>query len=822
MGKTFSPQQISPPEGVVAELRCLTEVSVVAHRGCKAGNVIFDEYDPSDERRREALFALGNGVLAVRFCSPDAVAGEHHYPGTYRAGCYNRLRDVILGEAVENESLVNLPNWLPLSFRVNDDPDWLSLDAVEILDYRQTLGMRHGIAARCARFRDRHGRVTLSREERLVSMADPNLAGFRLELRPENWSGAVAIRSAIDGGVENRNVARHRAYGHRHLDTSYLESVPPDPIVLGATTRQSGIKIATAVRTRVSAESRDPRHVELGDAMIADYIRSDIPPHGAVVVAKIAGIATSRDPGIGDAREAALAALRRVESFDELRSAHVACWQPLWRRGGIEMGGGRRRRAVALHRLHILQTISPHSTCQGVGFPARGWQEAYRGQIFWDDIFVFPFLNARFPELARSLLLYRYRRLDAARLAARRHGFAGAMFPWRSASSGREETPRFQINLLSGRWMRDDTRLQRHIGAAIAFNVWQYHIATGDMTFLAEYGAEIVLEIARFWASFARRDHRSGRYDIRGVIGPDEYDNAYPDREVPGLDNNACTNVMAVWTLRHAARLLILLPAARREEITHRLRLADSELERWRDISRRMRLVFHADGVLSQFEGFEHLKPFDGRGFAERHPSDRIDWVLEARGESIDAYQATKQADVLMLLYLLPGEELSGLIRGLGYDFTDEHVKRTAAFYLARITQESSLSRVVCAGAMARLDPATSWAYFQEAMKTELYRGQSTSSEEGLHLGAMAATIDVLQRHYLGLQFGERGIALDPHMPRDIGRVRMALQYHGGQYELDWSDGVLNLCSDAANSSDLRVIHSEHVDVLKPGRTLTV
>src|SRR5690606_34228393 len=134
-----------------------------------------------------------------------------------------------------------------------------------------------------------------------------------------------------------------------------------------------------------------------------------------------------------------------------------------------------------------------------MGVPARGWHgEVYRGHIFWDELFVFPFLNFRFPDLARSLLMYRYRRLDQARHNARNAGYRGAMYPWRSARSGREVTPRHQKNLLSGHWMRDPTWLQRHIGSAVAFNVWHYYLATGDTAFLVDYGAEMMLEIARF------------------------------------------------------------------------------------------------------------------------------------------------------------------------------------------------------------------------------------------------------------------------------------------------------------------------------------
>jgi len=179
--------------------------------------------------------------------------------------------------------------------------------------------------------------------------------------------------------------------------------------------------------------------------------------------------------------------------------------------------------AVRLHLFHLLQTASSHSMELDAGIPARGWHgEGYRGHIFWDELFICPLLNLHLPILARAPLLYRYRRLDEARWAARQAGFRGAMYPWQSGSDGREETDVMYFNPRSGNWIKDDAHLQRHVGAAVAYNVWQYYQATGDTEFLYSFGAELMFEIARFWASIAQWNETRGRYDICGVMGPDE------------------------------------------------------------------------------------------------------------------------------------------------------------------------------------------------------------------------------------------------------------------------------------------------------------
>jgi trehalose/maltose hydrolase-like predicted phosphorylase len=233
--------------------------------------------------------------------------------------------------------------------------------------------------------------------------------------------------------------------------------------------------------------------------------------------------------------------------------------------------------------------------------------------VFWDELFVFPVLNLSLPELSRSLMEYRYHRLPAARRAAAMAGHAGAMFPWQSGSDGTEQSALVHLNPQSGRWLPDTSYLQRHVGIAVAYNAWQYYQSTGDRDFLARYGAEIILEIARFFASIASYDREQDRYVIRGVVGPDEFHTSYLESPVPGIDNNAYTNVMTVWLLLRAREVLGLLPEHRRVELTQTLGLTAAELERWEHICRRMYVPFHDVGIISQFEATRSWRRSAGR-----------------------------------------------------------------------------------------------------------------------------------------------------------------------------------------------------------------
>ena len=234
-------------------------------------------------------------------------------------------------------------------------------------------------------------------------------------------------------------------------------------------------------------------------------------------------------------------------------------------------------------------------------------------------------------------------------------------------------------------------------------------------------------------------------------MGPDEYHDGYPDSDEAGLRNNTYTNVMVVWVLQRALEALEELPPHYRQELVEELTIRDEELDRWRDMTRKMTVVFHADGVLSQFEGYEQLREFDWEGYREKYGNiQRLDRVLEAEGDSTNRYKVSKQADVLMLLFLLSRDELRGLLAGLGYEVTEEQLTRTVDYYLKRTSHGSTLSGVVSAWVLARYDPDEAWRFLQQALDSDVADVQGGTTAEGIHLGAMAGTVDLVLRRLTG------------------------------------------------------------------------
>ncbi|MQA79649.1 MAG: glycoside hydrolase family 65 protein [Streptosporangiales bacterium] len=734
-------------------------------------------YDPASERTREALCTLGNGYFATRGAAPESRAGSTHYPGTYIAGCYDRqVSSVAGGGSVENEDLVNVPNCLCLTFRI-DGGDWFDLDRWVVLDTRQVLQLRGGVLRRMVRVDDGSGRVTRVEQRRLVSMHDRHLAALESMIIPENWSGTLEVRSSLDGRIVNSGVERYLALQRGHLEVA--ETFSGDDIAaLRTRTLASRTEIVLAARTRVNGTRVNDATFHTDSGLVDHFLTMDATQGRALVVEKVAAVFTSRDPAVAEPLSAARDLARSASGFGILLNEHVEAWGRLWRRHRIEVDDTEVQRTLNLYTFHLLQTLSPHTTDLDVGVPARGLHgEAYRGHVFWDELFVLPLLSLRSPEISRALLIYRWRRLPQARIAAARCGKRGAMFPWQSGSDGREESQSFHLNPLSGRWLPDHSRLQRHVGLAIAYNVWQYYDATADDAFLIEYGAELLLDTARYFADLATYDETRERYEIHGVMGPDEYHDAYPGASEAGLRNNAYTNVMTAWLMRKALDVLSILPMWRRRELCEKLALSDAEIERFDHVSHRLVVPFH-DGVVSQFAGYEDLAELDWDRYRERYGDiRRLDRILEAEGDSPNAYKASKQADALMLFYLLSAEEFSEILGRLGYTYDADLIPRTVDYYLARTTHGSSLSAVVHAWVLSRTDRESSWHHFLEVLHGELATVGGTTAE-GIHLGAMAGALDLAQRCYGGLRLHENRVHLHPCLPRELGELSFGLRFH--------------------------------------------
>ncbi|KKK56536.1 hypothetical protein LCGC14_3063540, partial [marine sediment metagenome] len=352
-------------------------------------------------------------------------------------------------------------------------------------------------------------------------MDDMHTAALRYTIEPQNYSGKISLRSILDGDLINDGVARYRQLDQKHLDAMEQGGDKQSQYLL-VQTKQSDVEIALAARLRVfldqSEQQCDLLHVT-SEGKVESEIEFQVKESQSLSLEKLVGIFTSRETGPGLSLQTAREHIGSLESFDKVHFRSTGKWEEIWKEADIQVSGDRfAQKMIRMHIYHLMVTASPHNVKLDAGIPARGLHgEAYRGHIFWDELYILNFFSLHFPEIVKSILMYRYRRIGEARKYAKQYGFSGAMYPWQSGSDGREETQVVHLNPVSGEWGPDYSSLQRHVSLAIAFNIWYYYWISMDVDFLSREGGEMLFEICRFWVSKCEKDEKTRKYSIRKV-----------------------------------------------------------------------------------------------------------------------------------------------------------------------------------------------------------------------------------------------------------------------------------------------------------------
>jgi beta-phosphoglucomutase family hydrolase len=793
-------------------------------------HLAYEGMDPAHEGHREALTTVGNGYMAVRGAAPESVSDGVHYPGTYLAGIYNRLTSDVHGQPSEDEHMVNAPNWLPVDIAM-EPGRWWSAGGLRLGSEKRDLDMQRAVLSRSVVLAAGDGRKLEVTQRRVVSAGQAHLAALETTLTARGWDGQVMVRIGLDANVTNANIPVEALLSHRHLRPVSYGTTAAGIDWIEVETSSSHVRIAVAARISgpspqfSGAGPAAPPPTRLKRGLYREGML-DLQDGVPTVLCKAVAVVTSRDAAISSPVGGALDVLGRAPAgFDQIVAAHEIAWQRLLAAFALELDTDRQTQLILnLHIFHVLQTLTPHTAELDAGVPARGLHgEGYRGHIFWDELFVLPVLASRLPAVAKSLLDYRWRRLDAARDAARKAGLKGAMYPWQSGSDGREETPHWVFNPRLNDWAEDYSSLQRHSGLAIAYNTWQYFEATGDRAWVIQRGAEILVEVARLFASMAVHDGASDRFHLNGVMGPDEYHTGYPDRPGEGINDNAYTNVMAAWVCGRALHLVrSVLQGHEQQDLVSRLQVRREELDLWERLSHRMYVPFHGDGIISQFEGYGDLKELNWDHYRHLYGNiERLDLILEAEHQAPNQYMLAKQADALMLLYLFGEQQLTGFLGTLGYSVDPTALARTVDFYLARTAHGSTLSRMAHASVLAAMDPERAWSTFREALDADLDDTQGGTTRAGIHLGAMAGSIDTVQRSFAGLRMAQDELVFDPRLPTELHRVGFTVRYRDQVLDVALDHNRLTVAAAPGTALPVRVRRGPDTVWLHSGQSHT-
>jgi trehalose/maltose hydrolase-like predicted phosphorylase len=595
---------------------------------------------------------------------------------------------------------------------------------------------------------------------------------------PETDLVACPVWTRLDGELPHAVSFERQLDLHSGLLRQRLGQRPDLESILFSSLARPGTAVLRAKGLRGLLESDEPLEaaegtmVETGIVDGTMWARQGAGLGGLVVAAaeRLEGDRLDRlasyvaDPTSVPDPEEALQRLEEAEEigFDGLLSAHRRRWAERWETADIRIeGDDELQRLVRFALFHLMGSAAEGGEA-AVG--ARGLTgPAYRGHVFWDgDVFVLPFLAATNPPAARAMLEYRLRRLDAARAAATALGRAGARFPWESAGAGVDVTPSHAHDH-AGRIVAIRTgELEDHIVADIAWAAGCYVDWSGDTAFVTGPGRELFTETARYWASRIRVDRR-GRGHIYGVIGPDEYHEP--------VDDNAFTNVMARWNLRRAAEMGSgTVPA--------------DELKSWRKLAAALVDNYEPETQLyEQFAGFNRLEPLV---IADIVPHRPIAADLLLGHERIAGAQVLKQADVLMLHQLVPGEVAPGSL------------EPNLAYYEPRTAHGSSLSPAIHAGLLARagrLGPAVEALRLASRIDVDDLTGTTAG---GAHLATMGGVWQALVSGFAGVRPSALGLELDPHLPAAWNALELRLKFRGYPVRIRIEHDSIDIDADPA------------------------
>jgi beta-phosphoglucomutase family hydrolase len=764
-------------------------------------NITYHTYEPVKERTREALLTVGNGYFGTRGAMDETDANKINYPGTYIAGLYNRLSTPIAGRDIWNEDFVNAPNWQPVTFSINGG-EWFDINNTEILSIERNLDLKTGLLTRSLKVRDGNGKETFVESKRFASMADPHLLALQYSVKPLNYNGKIIIKTGINGAIINDGVDRYKSLNQQHLKTVEQGASGDRQYVVVATT-QSGIQIAEAA-DHYFFQNGISSGVELYHSISPSAVYStatfDLQKEEVVTVVKKVAIYTSKSDDVNNPLEAAKSELdKTTESFDTLLNKSTSAWKDIWDKIDMQVTGDRfSQKLLRLHLYHLMVSMSPHNSNIDASITARGLHgEAYRGHIFWDELFIMPLYDINLPEVAKSMLMYRYRRLAKAKEYAAEYGYSGSMFPWQSGSDGSEETQIIHLNPLNGQWDTDHSSLQRHVSLAVAFDIWQYYQVTEDADFMKSYGTEMFLQICRFWASKCHWNEGRKRYDLTKVMGPDEFHESYPDSHEGGLNNNAYTNLMVAWAFGKAVLLLKSYGEKGLAEF-EKLGFNKEELNLWKKISGELFLDIDQDGIIAQYEGYFDLKELDWDFYKKKYGNIyRMDRILKAEGLTPDEFKVAKQADMLMTFYNLEKSVVDGILDGLGYKLPADYLQRNLEYYFGRTSHGSTLSRIVHARlASIAGNSEMSWQLYADALASDYVDIQGGTTAEGIHAGVMAGTVLIALSTFAGISLDQDVLVVKPSLPDAWDSLSFGMSFKGTHFKMKITKSEIMITAD--------------------------
>ncbi|MEW8997861.1 MAG: glycosyl hydrolase family 65 protein [Thermoanaerobacter sp.] len=751
-----------------------------------------NEYNTEVNPRYETLFTLTNGYMGVRGTFEEGSEGERS--GNFIAGIFDK-------SDAQVREIVNAQNWLRIKLYVEGEE--LSLDKCQLIEFKRILDMKKGILFRSMLIKDSKDRITRIEGYRFISRSDLHRSAIKLFVTPVNYSGVVGIESIIDGTVLNSaDSPKHRV---KHLKVADNSSLNKSGVYLETATIDDDIRIATGSAVRLyhyedkekNNIAKFKRFLPLGEMSI-EYFEFDGTENKTVVIDKFIITYTSRDVKKGLLKSTVEKELFAFagEGIDKELQRHIEVYEELWSVADINIEGDEEAdKALRFNIFHLMSSVNENDPMVSIAAKALHG-EGYKGHVFWDtEIFMLPFFIYVHPKAAKTLLMYRYNMLDAARKNAALNGYKGAQYPWESADTGEEETPKWGFDYMGNPvriWTGD---LEHHITADIAFAVWEYFRATEDIEFMLNYGAEVIFETARFWVSRCEYVKELDRYEINNVIGPDEFHEH--------VDNNAYTNYLAKWNIKKGLELINMLKEKYPEHyhaISNKICLTNEEMEKWKEVEEKIYIPYDKDKkLIEQFEGYFDKKDYVIDKFDENNMPI---WPEGVDITKLGDTQLIKQADVVMLMLLL-GEEFDEETKRINYEY-----------YEKRTMHKSSLGPSMYAIMGLKVgDHKNAYQSFMRSANVDLVDNQG-NTKEGLHAASAGGTWQVVVFGFGGMEIDKEGaLNINSWLPEKWDKL---------SYKVFWKGNLIEVIVTKQEVTVKKLKGKGNIKVKVKGKELTI
>jgi len=748
-----------------------------------------ETFNPKFLGKCEAIFSLGNGYMGQR------AATEERYPKEVRnlfvAGTFNKF--------AENE-VTELPNaadvlWMDITL----NGETFNLKDGKILEYNRSLNLKSAELTRSVKWESPKGETFQLNFKRFISLANRHLILSQVEITPLSGDAEIAVVSGINAQMTNSGVQHFMEGDRRFYDKEYMQIVQ--------TTTESKIDFVFNTVHKffmANAEMSAPEaHIEMERRQILmNYHPITVKQNESYMIEKYSNVYTARDNdltfeaySLDELKAFSLEQLKEAAAtgYATLFEAHAKAWEEkVWNLVPISITSENDydQLAIRFAQYHMTVMTPAHDNRMNIG--AKGLSgEGYKGHTFWDtEIFLLPYFTYTMPDVARSLLEYRYNTLPGAHKKAEENGYSGAQFPWESAwLEDGEVTPVWgAADIVTGKATKIWSGfIEQHITSDVAFATWQYFQVTNDQDFMDKYGYELLMDTAKFWASRLEWNEEKQEYHINNVIGPDEYKEH--------VNNNAFTNYTAQWNIKIAMAYFHDLKMNRPEifaRLNEKLDLEET-YKLWED---RVEKIYipqprEEDLLIPQDDAYLTYPTIDLTKYKNQENVGSMfkDYNLE----QVNKLQVSKQADIMVLFYLL--EDL----------FSSEVKKANWEYYEPKTLHDSSLSlstHSVLASDMK--DSKMAYDLFRRATEIDLGPNMKTS-DHGIHAASLGGIWQCVVNGFGGVRMLNGELRISPKLPTAWSELNFSINWHGDLLEVTATKDNVRIVKTTSNNESIKL-----------------